>query len=92
MRVLENEYLEEYRRVGARRFEAGVTAAIRNHTTGFYPSMGEFLKFVPEAEDKSLDVKLAEWKAQYESEKDTPEFQAELAALKDKLKQLQGRM
>jgi hypothetical protein len=88
VRTRSAEYLEEYRRVGAKRFEDAVTAALRFHATGFHPTLGEFLKFVPEVEDKSLDAKMAEWKAQYEQDKNDPEWQRQYQLLKDKLKQI----
>lgn len=87
VRTREAEYLEEYRRVGAKRFEEAVTGSLRYHATGFHPSLGEFLKYVPDAVDKSLDEKLLEWKKQYEAVKDDPEYQRELALLKAKFKQ-----
>lgn len=43
----EREYRREYERVGNTRFEAGVTAALRGHSTGFHPTLAEFLEFVP---------------------------------------------
>jgi hypothetical protein len=85
------EYLEEYRRVGALRFEHGVTRALRGHATGFHPTLGEFLNYVPEAEDQTLDQKIERWKADYEAAQSDPEYQRELALLKAKLKQLTGK-
>jgi hypothetical protein len=88
VRTREAEYLEEYRRVGAKRFEEAVTGSLRYHATGFHPSLGEFLKYVPPEEKSSnLDEKLAQWKQEYEQAKDDPEYQRELGLLKAKLKQ-----
>jgi hypothetical protein len=38
------------------RFENGVGDAIRNHATGFFPTLAEFIPFVPSSERKELIV------------------------------------
>jgi hypothetical protein len=91
VRTRSAEYLEEYRRVGAKRFEEAVTGSLRYHATGFHPSLGEFLKYVPDAVDKSLDEKLAEWKQQYEAVKDDPEYQRELGTAESEAKTIRHR-
>ncbi len=91
VRTREAEYLEEYRRVGAKRFEEAVGRCLRHHATGFHPTLGEFLAYVPEPEDKTLDQKMAQWKAEYEKSQEDPEYQRELQLLHEKLRQLGGR-
>jgi hypothetical protein len=85
----EEEYQKLYEQVGPNRFEKAVDGSLRWHATGFFPSMGEFLRFVPEPPpDDSLDKKIAKWKAEYEAVKDDPDYQAELALLKKRFRQL----
>ena len=48
----EAEFRVIFNEVGPDRFERGVTAAIRNHATGFFPSLGEFSRFVPDAHEQ----------------------------------------
>jgi hypothetical protein len=85
----EEEYRKLYDQVGEQRFEKAVDGSMRWHATGFFPSMGEFLRFVPDPPpDDSLDRKIAKWKAEYEAAKDDPDYQAELALLKQRFRQL----
>jgi hypothetical protein len=85
----EEEYQKLYEQVGPQRFEKAVDSSLRWHATGFFPSMGEFLRFVPDPPaDSSLNDKIAKWKAEYEAVKDDPDYQAELALLKQRFRQL----
>jgi hypothetical protein len=40
--------------VGEARFKLGVTAAIDRHATGFFPTVGEFLPFIPSVANKEF--------------------------------------
>lgn len=55
-RARQQEYQKLFDEVGAIRFEMAVTNCIRQHSTGFFPSMGEFMNYVPTSERKELSV------------------------------------
>jgi hypothetical protein len=44
------EYRRYFDEVGSARFTLGVTKAIDNHSSGFFPGLGEFKDFVPSTE------------------------------------------
>lgn len=46
-RTKKAELLRIFERVGAKRFAAGVEAALRNHYNGFFPTVAEFEAFIP---------------------------------------------
>jgi hypothetical protein len=91
-----NLFREVYDRVGPGRFTMAVDDCIAHHAVGFFPTVGEFMQYVPDAPQRGMshwEHSEEEWR-RMKAEQATPEWKAEWAKLQAMIDKaaLKGRM
>lgn len=89
-------FREVFDRVGVTRFGKAVQDVIAHHSVGFFPTVGEFMQYVPDQESRgtnSWEHTPEEW-ARMKAEQETPEWKAAYAKLQEMIEEanLRGRM